>query len=160
MHLVVDGETLWPLSAGQTRTAETIDQLARFVIPDGAVSVRLASRRVCPAETRPWVDDPRKLGVAVRSVLLRDRTGVTAIGADHPALTDGWHGPEYSSGGACWRWTNGDAALPIVSDGPCVIEISLSTDLMYFVDPCFDDQARVALDDDGTGIDDAHRLAA
>jgi hypothetical protein len=30
-----------------------------------------------------------------------------------------------------WRWTGGDAALPIVSDGPCLLEITLSAVMTY-----------------------------
>jgi hypothetical protein len=63
--------------------------------------------------------------------MLRDRTGETVLGADHPALTDGWHAAEYSGDGAAWRWTSGDAMLPILSDGPCLLEIGLSAVMTY-----------------------------
>jgi len=84
---------------------------------------------------RPWLDDSRRLGIAVRSIVLRDRTGETELGADHPALTNGWHAVEHSPDGVPWRWSEGDAVLPIVSDGPCVIEINLSETTTYLANP-------------------------
>jgi hypothetical protein len=65
---------------------------------------------------------------------LRDRIGETVIGADHPALIDGWHTVEYAPDGTPWRWNSGDAVLPIVADGPCVLEITLSETTNYLLD--------------------------
>jgi len=104
-------------------------------MPEGADQVRLVSRSINPGLLRPWLDDQRRLGVAVRSMVLRDRSGETVLGADHPALTDGWHAVEHTPDGAPWRWSEGDAALPIVSDGPCVIEIDLSETTTYLDEP-------------------------
>jgi Hint domain len=123
IRLVVDGKTMLPLAA----RGRTIS----FVVPEGAGSVRLVSRSVNPGELRPWLDDPRRLGVAVRSMVLRDRTGETVCDADHPALTDGWHAVEHATDGSAWRWSGGDASLPIVSDGPCVLEVTLSETTTY-----------------------------
>ncbi len=123
LRLEVDGSTVRPFAAGA--------EVARFVVPEGAKSVRLTSRHAARIQTRPWLNDPRRLGVAVRSIRLRDRDGETVLGADHPALTDGWHRAEYSPEGAPWRWTDGDAALPIVSNGPCLLEIALSGATTY-----------------------------
>ena len=130
LRLIVDGRTVLPFLTQQEMDSRTV----RFVIPEGAASVRLVSRRAAPVEARPWLDDPRPLGVAVRSMMLRDRTGETVAGADHPALTDGWYAPEYTEDGAPWRWTTGDAVLPIVSEGPCLVEITLGSDLTYLDD--------------------------
>lgn len=131
LRLMVDGKMVRPLAAQGELTGETIGRTVRFVVPEGAASVRLVSRRAAPGETRPWLDDPRLLGVAVRRMTLRDRTGDTVVDADHPALRDGWHAAEYTATGAPWRWTGGDAALPIVSDGPCLLEITLSATMTY-----------------------------
>jgi hypothetical protein len=68
------------------------------------------------------------------SILLRDRTGETVVDADHPSLTDGWHAPERSRDDAPWRWTAGDAALPIAAEGPCALEITLGTGMIYIDD--------------------------
>jgi len=56
---------------------------------------------------------------------------VLSIGADHPALTDGWQAVEHTPDGAPWRWSAGDADLPVVSDGPCMLEITLSETTTY-----------------------------
>ena len=120
LRLVVDG--------GRCGRWRSRSQMVRFVVPDGARSVRLVSRSTRPARVGPWLDDPRRLGVAVRSMMLRDRTGRPCSDADHPALTDGWHAAEYAADGAPWRWSDGDAVLPIVSDGPCLLEITLGGD--------------------------------
>ena len=134
LHLVVDGRTVRPLTSQGDVAGDQSARKISFVVPDGAVSVRLVSRRAIPVDARPWQDDPRLLGVAVRSLMLRDRTGETVVGADHPALTDGWHAAEYSADGATWRWTRGDADLPIVSNGPCLLEIALGGDMTYIVE--------------------------
>ncbi|MSP03159.1 MAG: Hint domain-containing protein [Acetobacteraceae bacterium] len=127
LALMVDGRRVSPLSSeGQTVT---------FLVPEGAASMRLVSRSVIPGLLKPWLDDPRSLGVAIRSVVLRDRTGHSVMPADHPALTDGWHAPETAPDGAVWRWSGGDAALPIASDGPCVVEIVVSETTTYLESP-------------------------
>jgi hypothetical protein len=123
IHLMVDGKRLSPLAMR--------DQTVSFMIPAGAKSVRLMSRAVIPRTLTPWHDEPRNLGVAIRSVTLRDRTGDIVLPADHPALTAGWHAPEYSDDGAVWRWTDGDATLPIAADGPCAVEIAVSGTTTY-----------------------------
>ena len=130
LRLEVDGKTVRPLLVH----GRMGDRMVSFMVPEGAASVRLVSRSAQPAERQPWVDDPRLLGVAVRSMALRDRTGETVLGADHPALTDGWHAAEHAADGAPWRWTGGDAVLPIISDGPCLLEITLSAAATYLDD--------------------------
>jgi antigen 43 len=126
IRLTVNGKIMRPLAVR--------DQTLSFMLPEAAGSIRLMSRSIIPSVLRPWLDDPRRLGVAVRSIMLRDRVGETVLSADHPALTDGWHGAEQAGDGACWRWSAGDAALPIVSDGPCVLEIMLSETTTYLAD--------------------------
>jgi hypothetical protein len=118
LRLTVDGKTLWPLTAA----ANTVT----FLMPPDARAIRLRSRSAVPRERFPWLDDPRPLGVAVRSFRLRDRSGETVLPADHPALTDGWHAAERQLDGGTWRWSDGDALLPIVADGPCLMTIDLS----------------------------------
>jgi hypothetical protein len=123
IRLIVNGKIVRPLAiAGNSMS---------FVLPEGAVSVRLQSRSIKPGLLRPWLDDPRRLGVAIRSVIMRDRTGQTEACADHPALTDGWHAVEYAPDGSPWRWSGGNATLPIMSDGPCVLEVTFSETTTY-----------------------------
>jgi hypothetical protein len=123
IHLLVDGRPTRPL----TSDGDTVC----FMLPAGARSVHLRSRAARPDILTPWVDDQRKLGIAVRSITLRDRTGETVIGADHPALQKGWHAAERAADGAVWRWSAGDAELPIQSSGPCALEIALGATLLY-----------------------------
>jgi hypothetical protein len=118
VRLTCDGRTLRPLMAGANAVT--------FLMPPDARAIRLRSRSAVPSEVFPWLDDPRPLGVAVRLFRLRDRSGETVLPADHPALTDGWHAAEHQPGGGTWRWSDGDARLPIVADGPCLMTIELS----------------------------------
>lgn len=81
-------------------------------LPDGA---RLRSRCAVPSALRPWLEDRRRLGVMVRGIVLRCRTGVVEVAPDDPCLADGWWAAERDAS-APWRWTNGDAALPPIND--------------------------------------------
>jgi Hint domain/GTA TIM-barrel-like domain len=83
-----------------------------FVLPPHTTEARLLSRAAAPSEARPWLEDRRRLGVAVRRLMLRHGDDEMAVPLDHPALTDGWWDAEYD-GTVPWRWTNGDAHLPI-----------------------------------------------
>jgi hypothetical protein len=123
IHLVVDGKIVRPLATeGKTIT---------FMVPGKADSVRLVSRATRPSALTPWLDDPRTLGVAIRSVTLRVPSGESVMNADHPSLRDGWHAPEYMADGTFWRWSAGDAVLPFVTTGPCTVEIAVSGTTTY-----------------------------
>ncbi|WP_264715241.1 Hint domain-containing protein [Limobrevibacterium gyesilva] len=74
----------------------------RFRLPEGAGLVRLRSRVMVPAHTRPASDDHRRLGVAVARLRLDGQD----VPAGDPRRGDGWHDAEPD-----WQWTNGDAAL-------------------------------------------------
>jgi hypothetical protein len=56
------------------------------------------------------------------------------VGADHPALQSGWYATEYGPDGDFWRWTAGDAMLPIKVSGPCIVEITLGAPNTYIDD--------------------------
>ena len=126
IHMLVDGKVLRPLSA--------TDRTVSFMLPATAKSIRLVSRAIRPSALTPWRDDPRTLGVAIRSVTLRDRAGESVMGADHPALRDGWHAPETAADGSLWRWSTGNGELPIELDGPCAVQIALGGTTSYIVD--------------------------
>ena len=51
---------------------------------------------------------------------------------DHPSLTDGWWTPEHDDA-AMWRWTDGDALLP-VPPAVSMLEITVSGQDTYPVD--------------------------
>ena len=99
IHLLADGRRLDASAVTGTEYW--------FVVPAGTRTLMLASRSVVPSRLTPWRDDPRQLGVSVRSITIGD----TVIAADHPALTDGWHAAErYATW--LWRWTDGRGTIP------------------------------------------------
>jgi hypothetical protein len=89
-----------------------------FTLIPGTTDVRLISRVAAPCEARPWLEDRRRLGVMIKRITLRSNKDETPIPLDHPVLVDGWWDVE-SDGTALWRWTNGDASLPI--NGPATL---------------------------------------
>jgi Hint domain len=115
LRLVADGRVLRPLSSDAGRYV--------FVVPAGVSSVRLASRSSVPSDFAAYLDDWRNLGVSVRRIVVRDSSGLIELPPDHPGLTAGWHRLE-SDATTMWRWTNGDAVLPIgPTAGPTMVEI-------------------------------------
>ena len=83
-----------------------------FTLPPGATTMRLLSRTSAPTLTRPWLNDNRRLGVAVSRITLCSGTERIVLPADHPGLAEGWWGAE-GDGTALWRWTAGDAGIPL-----------------------------------------------
>jgi len=47
-----------------------------------------------------------------------------------PALTDGWWARE-ADGASLWRWTNGDALLPVRLTEPAILEVVTSGGAIY-----------------------------
>jgi hypothetical protein len=102
-----------------------------FAVPAGIVEARLLSRASTPAECRPWLDDPRRLGVSVGRIVLRARDHVEEVALDHPALCDGWWTVEHA-GNTVRRWTDGNALLPLSPcNAPAVLEIRLTGEMTY-----------------------------
>lgn len=123
LQLIVDGRPVKPLRHGENRYV--------FTLPAGTSSLHLVSRSGVPSELLPYPNDWRRLGVAIRRIVARDSAGVMEIPADHPALAGGWYQAE-RDGSTMWRWTNGDAVLPItMTDGPGVVEIELGCTTVY-----------------------------
>jgi hypothetical protein len=83
-----------------------------FILPPGTTEVRLLSRAAAPTLTRPWLNDCRRLGVAVSRITLCSGTEQIELSVDHPALTDGWWDAE-GNATVLWRWTAGDARIPL-----------------------------------------------
>jgi hypothetical protein len=100
-----------------------------FVLPVAPNGARLRSRHTSPSDAAPWIDDRRRLGVAVRRITVRDGGGGADIALDDPRLASGWWPLERTSADL-WRWTNGDAALPVL-DRPVVIEVTLAATGRY-----------------------------
>lgn len=77
------------------------------IVPAGRAVRSLLSLSMVPAEAYgPFIDDRRRLGVAVRHILL-DGDVVRPDGR-------GWHGRE-QDGALTWRWMDGNAALDIAA---------------------------------------------
>jgi hypothetical protein len=103
-----------------------------FVVPAHADTIRLRSRHVMPVALRPWLDDTRRLGVAVHRISVRRGLLHSDIALDDPSLTDGWWDVECDAA-TMWRWTDGDVALPCAG-GPAVIELLIGGTLRYELD--------------------------
>jgi hypothetical protein len=105
------------------RPLTRVDDVWIFLIPKDTREVKLISRSASPTATRPWLDDPRSLGVAVQRIVLRHACGVQELPLDHPDLTSGWWDLERGDE-AMWRWTDGCAALTLPAvTGPIVMEL-------------------------------------
>jgi T5SS/PEP-CTERM-associated repeat protein len=101
----------------------------QFLLPRIRNDARLFSRSAAPSATRPWVDDHRQLGVAIRRITVRSSAQYSDIALDDPRLADGWWEAERDKA-AMWRWTNGDATLPIEGDR-VTVEVVVSGTVPY-----------------------------
>lgn len=116
LRVMVEGRAIRPVSA---RGDEYV-----FALPRGCDQLRLLSRAAAPSDTAPWSDDRRRLGVMVRRIVLETAGEFRVIVPDHPSLADGWWGAEGDEAGP-WRWTNGDAALPLPAmTGPALLRVA------------------------------------
>ena len=126
IHLMVDGKAIYPMSVKAGRHA--------FMLPRNARSVRLMSRIDIPGDLNPGLDDWRRLGVRVAGMTMRGGDTWLDIPADHPVLRSGWH-PVERHAASIWRWTNGDALLPIATDDePAVLDIMIDETMEYRLD--------------------------
>ena len=133
LRLVADQRTIKPVFSDSERVI--------FMLPRGASEVRLVSRAQSPTEARPWLSDPRRLGVRVKRIVLRDGDETREIPMDHPAITRGWWGIE-RDGPLMSRWTVGEALLPLLPmRGPAILEIHLAGAMTYVVDVVPDEVA-------------------
>jgi hypothetical protein len=125
LHVMADGKTIRPVSVSAGHHV--------FVLPAGASSIRLASRFALPSDLAPCADDRRRLGVAISRITVRADASHIEIPADHPRLTRGWHNVEHD-GQAQWRWTDGDALLPLsTSSGAATLEVQVRTTGTYIL---------------------------
>jgi hypothetical protein len=79
-----------------------------FPLPRDTRAVRLVSASAQPSKSRPWLDDRRSLGLAVKAI----SADHSAVALDGPALTTGWWDVEHA-GTSFFRWTSGDAAFAL-----------------------------------------------
>ncbi len=99
-----------------------------FALPPGARPVRLVSRAAVPADLiGPFLDDRRRLGVAVEKLVLWHGLSDTVLAAAELDLP-GWHQAE---GGV--RWTDGDAALdlPACEGADTFLAVHVAATLRY-----------------------------
>ena len=96
IQLLADGMVVTPLSVVEDRFV--------YAVPEGVTALRLVSRSAVPAEIAVNSTDDRRLGIAVEGLQL---DGVT-VALDDTRLGHGWNEAE-----AGFRWTQGDAALPV-----------------------------------------------
>ena len=122
------------------------DKVVIFTLPPGADDVRLVSRAQSPTKARPWLSDPRQLGMRVKRIVLRGADEVREVPMDHPGFTRGWWDIEHD-GAMMSRWTDGEAVLPLPPmRGPAMLEIHLAGAMIYV--------------EDATPVDGAERRAA
>jgi len=96
-----------------------------FALPAGTRTITLSSRATMPWSLRPWLDDRRRLGVAIERIVLRSADEVREIALDSPALGNGWWDAE-TTGDRQFRWTDGAARIDLpVTAGPIMLEVSL-----------------------------------
>ena len=95
---------------------------------------RLRSRAAAPAEVDASSSDHRQLGVCISHIVLRYGTQEFTIpaGAVIFDTLGGWYPAERDEAGHCWRWTNGDAALPMLFSGtPDALRIGIAGRMRY-----------------------------
>ena len=122
LHIVMGGRAFDPVSVWAG--------CYTFVLPRVDGAVRLVSRAGAPSEVQPWLEDSRRLGICVRRLTLKRGMDVELIPLDHPLLSFGWWEVEHDRT-SLWRWTDGDAVVPLSHDGAVVLEVSLASSLNY-----------------------------
>jgi antigen 43 len=136
LHLVADGQKISAI--------QTTDGSLGFVVPAGVEELRLVSRASTPTEVTPYNGDDRLLGVAVSRIIVRTTAAYQDVPVDHPGLADGWHAVE-KSGGSQWRWTNGNAIIPLAAmQEPVVVEVQFTSLSAYVLRDATRQPARLA----------------
>jgi hypothetical protein len=125
LRLLADGASVGPISVERDRY--------RFTIADRAAELRLVSAAGALAWTRADSFDARRLGVPVLAMQVLAEGSRHAVDlADGRLFIDGWHQLD-GKDQRRWRWTNGDARLPI--DGPGMIEITIGSPVSRWSPP-------------------------
>jgi hypothetical protein len=129
-----DGQTIAPIHRDNVRII--------FALSGAASEVRLVCRAQSPIEARPWLSDPRRLGVRVKRIVLRDADQTCEVAMDHPDFARGWWAIEHD-GPIMSRWTDGEAMLPLPPmRGPAMLEICLAGAMIYVEDAVPEDVSR------------------
>lgn len=100
LHLLADGERV---------DAESVEQQVwRFRLQGRVTDLRIVSRSAIPSMIG-LDQDQRRLGIAVRRIVLRNGRRRVGVNWDAACLAEGFHAPEPAER---HRWTNGRAAVP------------------------------------------------
>jgi hypothetical protein len=122
LHIAMDGRVIRLISAQARHHV--------FVLPPGGGQARLVSRAAAPCDRQPWVEDRRRLGIMVSRLRLRRGDAVEPIPPDLPMLVDGWWAVE-GAALRLWRWTDGDAALPLAYNDDAIREVEMCGTMAY-----------------------------
>src|SRR5579872_4791108 len=106
LHLVADGQRIEPHAVDSRRHG--YQGIYRFHLHRAPKQLAIVSHSCVPMRMG-LTHDPRRLGVALRSIALRGSGVETRVDYDSVLLSDGFDEPEP---GPRHRWTNGRAALP------------------------------------------------
>jgi hypothetical protein len=101
LHLVADGKRL--------DVATRVGDEHVFHLPSAPISVRIVTRAAVPSELG-LARDPRELGIALRRLVARKADRRRVIEARDTRLSNGFYAFEADN---AFRWTNGDAAVPV-----------------------------------------------
>ena len=105
----------------------------RFRLPGPVSDLRIASRSAIPSRLGIG-QDQRRLGVAVRQILLLQPGLRVEVRWEAESLNTGFHGPEPAER---HRWTDGEAVLPPMLLAPlsagAIVELHISGRLPYEV---------------------------
>ena len=148
-HLIARAEALgWTRSVdpmpwlevdGQHVEATRHGDTCRFTLPAGSSIARLRSRSTRPWDVDPHSGDRRQLGLKLHHLALGNRRAMQSVVLDAPGLTEGFNRLEGDETGGTWRWTNGDALLPLGELAPgrsiTVVEIVYDQVLPIWVAP-------------------------
>ena len=106
-----------------------------FRLPPSPAEIRVMSRAAAQDELG-LARDPRRLGIALRQIVIWKGYQPTVIEADDSRLSDGFHEHEPDNG---FRWTNGDAVLPeaILAElkSACELELHIAATTRYRLAP-------------------------
>lgn len=100
MHLLADGEQIWPAGREGERH--------RFRLMAPVRDLRLCSRHDIPRLARRYESDERRLGVGVRRIFIEGPGFTVILAPDWPGYGPGFHASE-----GTLRWTDGEGRLPL-----------------------------------------------
>ena len=134
IQMIDEPDILLQLANGQKIRPIKASSVYTFAVPHEMSAVLLVSRRARPNLVRPWIDDQRLLGVAIRQISLSGtKNQHKVIRSDDPLLKQGWWTPERQADGAHWRWSNGAGVIPL-SFETTTIEIDIAMTAQYAPD--------------------------